>query len=189
MWPDRRRCCRDGRSQRRAGRRATDRERLPRAAGRRGAGRSSRHGDGRHRAAARAAPEARTGVARSRMGAAPRGSRRRTWTTSRRARGRITLDAQVDRALARQVAEQSVVLLRNDGTLPLTGTAGKRVLVVGPTAEDQLTLLGCYSFPSHVGSLHPDVPIGIRSRPCWRRSAEELPGSEITYLQGVSSGW
>ena len=36
-------------------------------------------------------------------------------------RGRITLDTDEDRALARRVAEESVVLLTNDGTLPLDG--------------------------------------------------------------------
>src|SRR5579863_8185 len=42
-------------------------------------------------------------------------------------RGRVTLDIPADRELARRVAEQSVVLLKNDGTLPLTDVAGKRI--------------------------------------------------------------
>lgn len=47
------------------------------------------------------------------------------------------------RALALQVAEQSVVLLKNDGILPLDPTAYKRVAVIGPHADE--TLLGGYS--------------------------------------------
>ncbi len=101
-------------------------------------------------------------------------------------RGRITLDTEEDRALARRVAEESVVVLSNDGTLPLADPAGMRILVVGPTAEDRLTLLGCYSFPSHVGTLHPDVPLGIRIPTVLEGIGAELDGAEITYLQGVS---
>lgn len=51
-------------------------------------------------------------------------------------------------ALARVVAEQSVVILDNDGTLPLVPTA--RVALIGPTADDPLALLGDYSFPVHL---------------------------------------
>ncbi|MGH2836290.1 MAG: beta-glucosidase family protein, partial [Solirubrobacteraceae bacterium] len=101
-------------------------------------------------------------------------------------RGRITLDTDDDRALARDVAEQSVVLLQNDGILPLTETAGKRILVVGPTADDNLTLLGCYSFPGHVGLTHPDVPIGIEIPTILHGIRAELTGAEIKYLQGVT---
>ncbi|HTW12580.1 MAG TPA: glycoside hydrolase family 3 N-terminal domain-containing protein [Solirubrobacteraceae bacterium] len=101
-------------------------------------------------------------------------------------RGRITLDADADRALARRVAEQAVVLVHNDGTLPLGAQAGRRILVVGPTADDNFTLLGCYSFPSHVGSLHPDVPIGIEIPTVLEALRDEFRDAEITYMQGVS---
>jgi beta-xylosidase len=101
-------------------------------------------------------------------------------------RGRITLDTDADRALARNVAEQSVVLLKNDGTLPLTDTAGRRILVVGPTADDNFTLLGCYSFPGHVGSMHPDVPIGIEITTVLEGIRAEFADAEISYLQGVT---
>ncbi len=50
--------------------------------------------------------------------------------------------------LAREVAEQSVTILDNDGTLPLA--ASSRIAVIGPTADDPLALLGDYSFPVHV---------------------------------------
>ncbi|GAB3397645.1 glycoside hydrolase family 3 N-terminal domain-containing protein [Humibacter soli] len=76
-------------------------------------------------------------------------------------RGRIRLDADEDRALAREVAERAVVLVRNDGVLPIDAGTGIRIAVVGPLADDMFAMLGCYSFPSHVGTLHPEVPIGI----------------------------
>jgi len=101
-------------------------------------------------------------------------------------RGRITLDTEADRALARRVAEQSVVLLRNDGTLPLGSQAGRKILVVGPTANDSFTLLGCYSFPGHVGSMHPDVPIGIEIPTVLEALQAEFNEAQITYKQGVS---
>ncbi|WP_399920207.1 glycoside hydrolase family 3 N-terminal domain-containing protein [Streptomyces kanamyceticus] len=64
------------------------------------------------------------------------------------------------RELARKVAEESVVLLANDsGTLPLGN--GLRLAVVGPLADEQAAMLGCYTFPRHVGVHHPELPTGV----------------------------
>lgn len=46
------------------------------------------------------------------------------------------------RAAAEQLAEESVVLLKNNGILPLTNS--KRLAVVGPLAEARKDLLGCW---------------------------------------------
>lgn len=70
------------------------------------------------------------------------------------------LDPPEHRALARQLAEQSVVVLANDGVLPLAPVAD-RVALIGPLADDSSGMLGCYTFPSRVGAHHPDVPIGV----------------------------
>ncbi|KAA2252274.1 glycosyl hydrolase [Solihabitans fulvus] len=70
--------------------------------------------------------------------------------------GVVDLD---DRALAREVARESIVLLSNNGILPLR--PGKRIALVGPRAAESSAMLGCYSFPMHVGVHHPDVPMGI----------------------------
>jgi beta-glucosidase len=71
----------------------------------------------------------------------------------------VDLDDAESRALARELAERSIVLLHNDGVLPLTGR--RRVAVVGPRANDPGAMLGCYAFPLHVGVHYPDVPMGI----------------------------
>lgn len=83
------------------------------------------------------------------------------------AAGSINLDPPVNRELAREIAAQSLVLLSNrthDGgpALPLPGTLGGALGVVGPLAQDPFAMLGCYSFDAHVGASHPDIPMGIR---------------------------
>jgi beta-xylosidase len=102
--------------------------------------------------------------------------------------GRIELDRAADRALARTVAEDSVVVVANADLLPLSAErlAGRRVLVTGPTADDPLTLLGCYSFPSHVGVLHPDTPCGIEIATVLDGLRTEYPQVEVDYEPGVT---
>ncbi|BCW09807.1 beta-glucosidase [Arthrobacter sp. NtRootA4] len=76
----------------------------------------------------------------------------------------IELDRAEDRALARELAAQSLVLLSNgsfDGTPALPLPSGGSLGVVGPLADDPFAMLGCYSFDAHVGAAHPDVPMGI----------------------------
>ncbi|MET7483242.1 glycoside hydrolase family 3 N-terminal domain-containing protein, partial [Streptomyces sp. NPDC005538] len=96
---------------------------------------------------------------------------------------RIDLDSPANRALARQLAEESVVLLDNpDGLLPLAPDA--RIAVVGPRAADALAMLGCYSFPSHVGTHHPEVPMGIDIPTVLESLRAELPDAKVTFAEG-----
>ncbi|HWU69912.1 MAG TPA: glycoside hydrolase family 3 N-terminal domain-containing protein, partial [Pseudoxanthomonas sp.] len=46
-------------------------------------------------------------------------------------------------ALARKMAQESIVLLKNDGVLPLSRDT-RRIAVIGPTADDTMALLGNY---------------------------------------------
>ncbi len=63
------------------------------------------------------------------------------------------LDSPEHRALARKIASQSMVLLKNDGVLPIANH-GKKILVVGPLAEQTEVLLGNYNgHPSHTVSI------------------------------------
>jgi beta-glucosidase len=53
-------------------------------------------------------------------------------------------------ALAREVAQQAVVVLENRGILPLDPSKGQKIALVGPTADDPLAPLCGYSFPVHL---------------------------------------
>ncbi|GIJ76913.1 beta-glucosidase [Micromonospora phaseoli] len=71
----------------------------------------------------------------------------------------VDLDSPEHRAIARRLAEKSIVLVANQDTLPLP--AGRRVAVIGPNADRQSALFGCYSFLNHVLVQHPGVETGI----------------------------
>ncbi|KOV20052.1 glycoside hydrolase family 3 C-terminal domain-containing protein, partial [Streptomyces sp. XY152] len=98
-------------------------------------------------------------------------------------RGRVDLDRPENRELAREIAEKAVVLLSNDGTLPLA--APRRIALVGPNATEGTAVLGCYSFPQHVGVQHPDVPVGIDLPTLRETLAAEFPDAEITVARGT----
>lgn len=99
-------------------------------------------------------------------------------------RGSIDLDGAGNRSLAREIAEQSIVLLTNDGVLPLA--APRRIAVVGPTAADPFAVLGCYSFPAHVGVRHPESPMGIELPTLLESLRAEFPDAEIEYVAGTT---
>lgn len=75
----------------------------------------------------------------------------------------IDLDSPRQQELARRLADESVVMLSNDGVLPLvrSGTTPARIAVVGPNAHRAEALMGCYSFANHVLAHHPAVPLGF----------------------------
>jgi len=102
----------------------------------------------------------------------------------------IDLDPPAQRALARRLAEESVVLLANDGgALPLAPAGGEtgRVAVIGPLADDPLAFFGCYTMPRHLasptdgagvevttllGALRAELPDVVHARGCDVRTAD-----------------
>ncbi|WP_323373926.1 beta-xylosidase/alpha-l-arabinosidase [Plantactinospora alkalitolerans] len=72
----------------------------------------------------------------------------------------LRLDDEAGQDLALRLARESIVLLRNtDAVLPLA--ARQRVALVGPLADDPMAMLGCYTFPLHVGVKHPEYGPGL----------------------------
>jgi beta-glucosidase len=72
-----------------------------------------------------------------------------------------SFETPAQRALAREAAEQSLILLKNDGVLPLPG--GRTIAVIGPNADAPRHLIGDYSYAACVELItHPPSPeIGI----------------------------
>ncbi|QSB17446.1 glycoside hydrolase family 3 C-terminal domain-containing protein [Natronosporangium hydrolyticum] len=60
--------------------------------------------------------------------------------------GEVDFDPPGAQETARILAEESVILLRNEGVLPLTAP---RIAVVGELADETQPLFGCYAFPNH----------------------------------------
>jgi beta-glucosidase len=80
------------------------------------------------------------------------------------------------RKLARTIARKSIVLLRNDGTLPLATEVGS-IAVIGPNADAARNLFGDYAYPAHVESLQNVLDSG--------RSSLSTPGVESADIAPV----
>ena len=100
------------------------------------------------------------------------------------AAGELDIDPPAHRALARELAEHSVVLLANDGTLPLDA-AQQTVALVGPCADDPLAFLGCYSYPNHgVMAGYPELGLGIEVPTLLAGLRAELDGATVVHEPG-----
>ena len=84
--------------------------------------------------------------------------------------------------LAKRLAEESVVLLANNGVLPLAPEV--RLAVVGPNADQASAMLGCYTFPMHVGSQFPGTTLGVEVPTVL--DALRSQGFDPTYAEGCS---
>ncbi|SNY94339.1 beta-glucosidase [Cohaesibacter sp. ES.047] len=91
-------------------------------------------------------------------------------------------DRSVD--VARQVAEQSVVILSNNGILPLSNL--KNIVVIGPTADDPLALLGDYSFPVHLIQNNEAEEVANVVTPLAGLKQKLGDSTSITYARGCN---
>ncbi|NRD27422.1 beta-glucosidase [Frigoribacterium sp. VKM Ac-2836] len=103
----------------------------------------------------------------------------------------IDLDSAEHRAIARQLADESVVVLTNDGVLPLVrgadgadGAGPASIAVVGPNGDSAEALMGCYSFVNHVLAHHPGVPLGIELPTVADGLRTELPATQVVVEAG-----
>ncbi|MES4902258.1 MULTISPECIES: glycoside hydrolase family 3 N-terminal domain-containing protein [unclassified Streptomyces] len=97
------------------------------------------------------------------------------------------VDTEEDRALAAAIAERSLVLLRNDGVLPLGATraAPARIAVIGPNARSRSAMFGCYSFVNHVLPHHPDHDTGLGVETVEDALRREFPDADIVTARGT----
>jgi beta-glucosidase len=83
------------------------------------------------------------------------------------------IDSEAHRGLALKTAQESIVLLKNDGVLPLSGTV-KNIAVVGPLADSKRVLQGNYD---GTPSRSTTVLEGIR---------KQFAGAQVTFAPGTN---
>ena len=95
------------------------------------------------------------------------------------------LDSAGNRAHARTMAERSIVLVRNENHLLPLGDRARRIGIIGPSATQPRTYLGCYTFPNHVLSRFEEHGAGIELESLLDALGAELPSAELRYARGV----
>ncbi|OHT09996.1 Periplasmic beta-glucosidase [Tritrichomonas foetus] len=70
-------------------------------------------------------------------------------------KSKVVIGTEENRQAALKAAEESLVLLKNTGKLPLNEAKIMSVAVIGPNADDPATQLGDWSKGSQGGDLHP----------------------------------
>jgi beta-glucosidase len=98
-----------------------------------------------------------------------------TGTDVRETRAAGLVGSPAHRALAREAAQKSLVLLENDGALPIAAGV-RRIAIVGPTADDLDVLLGNYH-----GT--PAAPVTLLDG---IRAAAKARAIKVDYARGVT---
>ena len=93
-------------------------------------------------------------------------------------------DPPESRDLARQMAEQAVVLIKNNGLLPVAPKAVRRIALIGPLVNDPYAMLGCYSFPNHKGVHYPDLALGVDIPTVLEAVTAEFPEAQVDWVEG-----
>ncbi|MDR3459756.1 MAG: glycoside hydrolase family 3 C-terminal domain-containing protein [Verrucomicrobiae bacterium] len=93
-------------------------------------------------------------------------------------------DTPEHRELALQMARQSLVLLKNDGILPLDRSKLKRIAVIGPNGKSMSMLHGNY----HGSASHPiSILDGIKQAAGTNIEVTFAPGSPITTNKAIAA--
>lgn len=92
--------------------------------------------------------------------------------------------------LTRTLAEKSIVLLKNDGVLPLSREIGS-IAVIGPSADSARLLQGDYHYPSHMEGVHSaseanmEAPAPVSAQAGPSINWEEHRPPTVTVLGGI----
>ncbi|UVJ41297.1 glycoside hydrolase family 3 N-terminal domain-containing protein [Arthrobacter sp. CJ23] len=94
----------------------------------------------------------------------------------------VDLDSSRNREISSRIAEESVVLLRDEDALALLSTGN--IAVLGPAADQFRSLVGCYAFPNHVLSKHPGHDLGIKIQTVLAAIREEFGADRVRFETG-----
>jgi beta-glucosidase-like glycosyl hydrolase len=96
----------------------------------------------------------------------------------------VSLQSTTATQLAKEVALQSVVLLENNGILPLGVAKKPKVAVIGPTADDQLAMFSGYSFPVHLIIANMQEERVVYAKTPLRVLSERFGDNNVRYAKG-----
>ena len=98
----------------------------------------------------------------------------------------VEFETPENRRLAKEIARQSLVLLKNDGTLPLKQSI-KKIALIGPNADNQRCMLGDYSYASMRELLFQDPPEGSGYQGLTKADLEKMPVEIASVLESFRS--
>lgn len=97
--------------------------------------------------------------------------------------GAVILNSRQHRDIAAEAAARSIVLLKNDGILPLADVG--TTALIGPLADDQLAVFSGYSFPVHLILATREVDTQTRYAKTLRQAlGERASAGSIAYSKG-----
>ncbi|MGX9901148.1 glycoside hydrolase family 3 protein [Arthrobacter sp. SA17] len=94
----------------------------------------------------------------------------------------VDLNSSHNRAISSRIAEESVVLLRDEDALGLLSSG--TIAVIGPAADQFRSLVGCYAFPNHVLSKYPGHDLGIKIPTMLTAIREEFGADRVRFEAG-----
>lgn len=95
----------------------------------------------------------------------------------------VEFETPENRELAKKIARQSLVLLKNDGSLPLKPSI-KKLAVIGPNADSGRCMMGDYSYAAVLELMHQDPPKDSGYEGLSQAEVEKLPVEIPTVLEG-----
>ena len=94
----------------------------------------------------------------------------------------VNVKSEQATSVARRAALESIILLKNDGVLPLGTDDRSRIAVIGPTADDPLALLAGYSFPVHLITAGEQARSPVKTP--WQAFKERFGSARVAYAKG-----
>ena len=94
----------------------------------------------------------------------------------------VEFETPENRELAKKIARQSLVLLKNDGSLPLKPSI-KKLALIGPNADSGRCMMGDYSYAAVLELMHQDPPKDSGYEGLSQAEVEKLPVEIPTVLE------